>query len=238
VAITADLAAATEAHALAARTGYAEDRILRADGLVRLTLAAVAKLRDALAPLGQGTLAGAGIVVGHGLATIDTNVAYLARIRAAGASRGEPRRFPYTTPNAAAGECAVAFGLTGPAFAVGGGPHGGLEALAVAADLVRGGVIDRVIVVAVDEAGAGSRRLAPDTRPGVVALLVAASPLAARLEASVAGLRQRPPGADLPAAPRAICAHEGLLALALGEPETLEVDTPWGGFAKARLFWV
>jgi hypothetical protein len=72
----------------------------------------------------------------------------------------------------------------------------------------------------------------------VVALLVAASPLAARVEACAAGLRQSPPGAKVPAAPRAISAHEGLLALAHGEPEILEVDTPWGGFAKARLFWV
>src|SRR5207244_1220970 len=119
-----------------------------ADLLVRLVVAAAAKLEDRLGSLGD-----AGIVVGHGLATYDTNSVYLARIREAGARRGEPRRFPYTTPNACAGECAVALRLKGPAFAVGGGPHGGIEALSVAAALVSGGVVDRMVVVAADEAG-------------------------------------------------------------------------------------
>jgi 3-oxoacyl-[acyl-carrier-protein] synthase-1/3-oxoacyl-[acyl-carrier-protein] synthase II len=233
-----DVAAASDAHALAASTGYSEDKLARADGLVRLTIGAVVRLRAQLAADGQGTLDGAGILVGHGLATMDTNAAYLARIRAAGASRGEPRRFPYTTPNAPAGECAVALGLTGPAFAVGGGPHGGLEALAVAADLVRGGVADRIVVVAVDEAGEGSRRVAPATRPGAVAMLVSAEPLSARLESCAVRLpAELGPGGALVSAP-AVEAHRALLPLASGRPESLEVGTPWGGFAKARLFWL
>jgi 3-oxoacyl-[acyl-carrier-protein] synthase II len=233
-----DLAAATDAHVLAAKTGYLEDKLARADLLVRLTLAAVVRLEELLAEAGQGTLDGSGIIVGHGLATIDTNAAYLARIRAAGASRGEPRRFPYTTPNASAGECAVALGLTGPAFAVGGGPHGGLEALAVAADLVRGGVADRIVVVGVDEAGEGSRRVAPGTRPGAVALLVSAQPLSARLDGWSVGLPARlGPGHALVSAP-AVEAHRALLPLASSSPNTLEACTPWGGFANARFFWL
>jgi len=235
VAITEDVAAAMDPRVLAGLTGYAEDRLVRADGLVRLTVAAVARLREALAAAGSASLAGAGIVVGHGLATIDTNAAYLARIRSAGASRGEPRRFPYTTPNAPAGECAVAFGLTGPSFAVGCGVHGGLEALAVAADLVRGGVAESLVVVAVDEAGAGSRRVAPDTRPGAVALLVSAAPLAARLEAWSVGLAA---GRGAAALPRAVEAHQALLALASGRPDTLSLETAGGGFANARFFWL
>ena len=238
VAIREDVEAAIEAHGLAARSGYSEDRLSRADGLVRLTIAAVARLRDALALAGQGTLAGAGIIVGHGLATMDTNAAYLARIRAAGASRGEPRRFPYTTPNASAGECAVAFGMTGPAFAVGGGPHGGVEALAVAADLVRGGVADRIVVVGVDEAGEGSRRLAPDTRPGAVAFLVAATPLSARLEAWSVRLPKDLPSSGALIAPAIYEAQRALLPLADSRPETVEAHTPWGGFANARFFWL
>ncbi|HSO38373.1 MAG TPA: beta-ketoacyl synthase N-terminal-like domain-containing protein [Labilithrix sp.] len=237
VAVTGDVTAALDPHALAALTGYAEDRLARADGLVRLTMAAVARLRDALAAAGQGSLAGAGIVVGHGLATIDTNAAYLARINAAGASRGEPRRFPYTTPNAPAGECAVAFGLTGPAFAVGCGPHGGLDALATAADLVRAGVVDRVVVVAVDEAGAGSRRVAPDTQPGAVAVLVAAAPLAARLESWAVGLPRAGSGGEAPL-PRAVEAHRALLPLVADRPDTLSLDLGGGGFAKACFFWL
>src|SRR5699024_7082985 len=146
--------------------------------------------------------------------------------------------FPYTTPNAPAGECAVAFGLTGPSFAVGCGPHGGLEALAVAADLVRGGVADRIVVVAVDEAGAGSRRLAPDTRPGATALLVSAAPLAARLEAWSLGLPAALPTGGALVAARAVEAHSALLPLATGRPDTLSVETSWGGFAKASFFWL
>jgi 3-oxoacyl-[acyl-carrier-protein] synthase-1/3-oxoacyl-[acyl-carrier-protein] synthase II len=233
-----DLEDAIDARALAARTGYSEDKLARADRLVRLAIASVARLRDELGNAGHGSLDGAGILVGHGLATIDTNAAYLARIQVAGASRGEPRRFPYTTPNAAAGECAVAFGLMGPAFAVGGGPHGGLEALAVAADLVCGGVGDRIVVVAVDEAGAGSRRISPDTQAGAVALLVAATPLAARLEAWSTGLPQRAPAGGARAAPRAVDVHAALLPLVSGQPDSLEAKAPWGGFAKARLFWL
>jgi 3-oxoacyl-[acyl-carrier-protein] synthase-1/3-oxoacyl-[acyl-carrier-protein] synthase II len=134
-----------DAARLAARTGYGSDRIARADDLVRLAIGAVAALQDEV-----GSLRGAGIIVGHGLATIATNRRFLDRLQRAGAARGEPRCFPYTTPNAAAGECAVAFGLTGPAFAVGGGSHGGIEALGVAADLVRTRVAKRIVVVVVD----------------------------------------------------------------------------------------
>ena len=205
---------------------------------MRLTLASVVQLRDQLAASGQGTLEGAGVLVGHGLATIDTNAAYLARIRAAGASRGEPRRFPYTTPNAAAGECGVALGLTGPAFAVGGGPYGGLEALAVAADLVRGGVADRIVVVAVDDAGEGSRRVAPGTKPGAVAVLVAAQPLAARLESWSVRLPARLAAGDALVSAPSVEAHRALLPLASGRPDALEARAPWGGFANARFFWL
>ncbi len=238
VSITDAIEAACDARLLSAATGYSEDKLARADRLVRMTIAAVARLRDALAEAGQGGLEGAGIIVGHGLATIDTNAAYLARIRAAGASRGEPRRFPYTSPNAPAGECAVAFGLTGPAFAVGGGPHGGIEALTVAADLVRGGVADRMVVVAVDEAGEGSRRIAPDTAAGVVAFLVGTAPLAARLEAWTSRLPEQFGAGDALVSARAVEAHRALLPLAEGRPAALEARAPWGGFANARLFWL
>jgi len=235
-----------EPSVLAARTGYAEDRISRADGLVRLALAAVVSLDELLAASGQPRVRGAGIIVGHGLATMDTNAVYQERIRALGAHRAEPRRFPYTTPNAAAGECAVAFGLTGPAFAVGGGPHGGLEALGVAADLVRAGVADRIVVVAADEAGVGSLRVAPETACGAVALMVAATKLAGELVQCAVHLEKneslaRPRG--LPA----MDAHRALLPLvayeprengvAAAPPRELSVTTPWGSMAYARFSW-
>jgi 3-oxoacyl-[acyl-carrier-protein] synthase-1/3-oxoacyl-[acyl-carrier-protein] synthase II len=229
-----DLTGASSA-ALSQATGYPVEKVERADLLVHLTMASVVRLRDVL---GAEALAGAGIVVGHGLATIDTNASFLARIRTAGALRGEPRRFPYTTPNACAGECAVAFGLTGPSFAVGAGPHGGVEALAVAVELVAGGITDRMVVVAVDQGGSASRRVAPDTVPGATALLVSASPQAARVEGWALELpRTSPPGGAV-RLPRSVEAHRALLPLVSGRPERVEVVTPWGGFANVRFFWL
>lgn len=218
---------------LAKRTGYAEDRIARADDLVRLVLAAVAALEGRV-----GSLAGAGIVVGHGLATIETNVAYLTRVRSSGALRAEPRRFPFTTPNAASGEAAIAFALTGPAFAVGGGAHGGIEALRVAADLVRDGVSDRIVVVAADDARTYSNIAAPGTTTGAVAFLVTAEKAAGRIDEVRVRLESEQMPADV-CASAPMHAHAALLAFAADPPApTAEAALPWGGFAKATVFWV
>lgn len=143
--------------------------LARADGLVRLGLAALVEL-EALA----GGLAGAGIVVGHAFATLETNALFYARIAERGARAAEPRRFPYTSPNGVCGECAVAFGLTGPAFAVGAGAYGGVAALAVARDLVAAGDADRVVVLAVDELGPAARALLGPSAGGMVSGAVAA----------------------------------------------------------------
>lgn len=136
--------------ALSDRIGVAADKLARTDALTRMALAAVADLRDAGVPFVDG-----GVVVGHAFATMETNAAFQAGIRKRGAASAEPRRFPYTSPNAVCGDVSVAFGLRGPSFAVGGGVHGGLEALVVASDLVRSGDAPCVVVVAVDEVGSG-----------------------------------------------------------------------------------
>ena len=70
------------------------------------------------------------------------------------------RRFAYTTPNAAAGECSMAFGLTGPNVAVGRGKDAGVEAMEVARDLIAAGHCDRIVVIDVDAPGPLSRLLA------------------------------------------------------------------------------
>ncbi len=242
----------TEPAVIAARAGYPIDRITRADDLVRLSLAALVALDT---DLGQGSLEGAGIIVGLGLATIETNARFLARIQKAGVGRAEPRRFAYTTPNAAAGECAVAFRLTGPAFAVGGGPHGGIEAIGVAADLVRSGAAERMVVIAADDASEASARLAPGTTSGAVALLVDASSAgrAARLDACTvrfdAAALPRPEASPRPQPlhqGRGVLppmhAHHALLPLvrrdASSRPDEISAAIPWGGFAKAKVFWL
>src|SRR6185369_11204062 len=60
---------------LARDSGYSADRLARGDGLVRLVIAATERLRRRFA------LDGAGVIVGHGLATHETNSLYLARVR-------------------------------------------------------------------------------------------------------------------------------------------------------------
>jgi 3-oxoacyl-[acyl-carrier-protein] synthase-1/3-oxoacyl-[acyl-carrier-protein] synthase II len=142
--------------ALAAATGVPRDRLGRLDGLCRLGLAAVAALAG---EVGRGALAGAGIVAGQALATLDTNDGYAARLRARGPTGVEPRVFPATSPNALVGECAIVFALTGPSFSVGAGLDAAMEALAAAAELISSGDADRMVVVAADEAGAASRDL-------------------------------------------------------------------------------
>jgi 3-oxoacyl-[acyl-carrier-protein] synthase-1/3-oxoacyl-[acyl-carrier-protein] synthase II len=67
--------------------------------------------------------------------------------------------FPATSPNALVGECAIAFRLTGPSFAVGAGLDAGMEAIADARELCAAGDADRVVVVAADDAGDASRAL-------------------------------------------------------------------------------
>jgi 3-oxoacyl-[acyl-carrier-protein] synthase-1/3-oxoacyl-[acyl-carrier-protein] synthase II len=225
------------AESLAARTGAAVDRLARADDLVRLTIAAAARL---LPGDRGGPEGGAGIVVGHGLATLEANAVFQGRIRQRGAARAAPRQFPYTTPNAAAGECAALFGLRGPALAVGGGPHGGLEALAVAADLVRSGIAPRIVVVAVDAAGPATARVSPETASGAVALVVAAEPGPGwrRLEEAEVRLERdhAPCLADAPL-PASMAAHGALRALVSRAAGPLEVMSApaWPVRARVRL---
>lgn len=136
--------------------GVPRDRLARLDTLCKLGLRAVAKLGRAV---GVETLRGAGIVAGHGLATIDTNDRFDARRRTKGSTYVDPRLFPATSPNAVAGECAIVFGLSGPSFAVNAGFDGGTEALVSAAEFVAAGDAERMVIVAADDAGPVARDL-------------------------------------------------------------------------------
>jgi len=213
---------------LAAASGASVDRLVRGDGLVRLAIAAVTRLVAACGPL-----AGAGVVVGTAFATIETNALFAERIRERGARAAEPRRFPYTSPNAVAGECSIVFGLTGPSFSVGGGMHAALEAIAAASVLVEAGDCDRMVVVAADDVGPATRALAGDAlRSGAVAVLVSSSGGAgARARIGDITLRRGEP-ASAPAAP----GHLALLPL-LGAavPGELACASPPDAFARVVL---
>jgi 3-oxoacyl-[acyl-carrier-protein] synthase-1/3-oxoacyl-[acyl-carrier-protein] synthase II len=210
-------------------TGVRADRLARADGLVRLALSAVAQLATQ-----GGSLAGAGIVVGSALATVETNARFAARIRDLGARAAEPRAFVYTSPNAVAGECSIAFGLTGPSFSVGGGFHAGLEALAAAALLVESADADSVVVVAVDEGGPATRAFVGDAiAQGAVALIVAADPQRACARVGEICLA-RGVGVGSPAGRGA--GHRALLPLVTGPPPgELRAYSPPDAVATIRL---
>ena len=206
-----------------ALTGASLERLARADELVLLALAAIAKLA------GEGVnVSGAGVCVGHAYATVDVNDRYFQRVlEKADARMAEPRRFPYTSPNAVAGECSVAFGLTGPNLAVGSGLHGGLEALLVGADLVASGDADRMVVVAVDAPRRAARAIAascgwPVPEDGAVAVLLSREPVGREIKSWESATSGAP--ADMPCKP----GHHALL----GDADTLASASPWGAFAK------
>ncbi len=150
-----------------------EIKLGRFDALTRITVAAVQALAAAGRAIGGDD---AGLIVGHTLASFETNVSYAERIAERGVRAAEPRRFPYTSPNACAGEAAIAFGIRGPVFAVGGGWNGGLEALVIACALVAAGDAETITVVAVDAPGEAWGRLgAPvSLSAGAVAVQVSA----------------------------------------------------------------
>ncbi len=211
---------------LAALVGQPAEKLARADAPCFLALGALAELR------GLGIdLSGAGIVVGHSYATLDVNEQYNRRILDRGARLVEPRRFPYTSPNGVAGECSLAFKLTGPNLAVGVGLDGAIEALAVAADLVRGSHCDRIVVVAVDAPGPAATASATATgwplpRTGAVAMLVSSAREGEGTRRLVeAWVSSRGATPDTPLA----AGHESLLPLLMPVMPSILVRTPLGG---------
>ena len=165
-----------DAAAVSAESGVAVDKLLRIDELSLLCATAVARL-------GKSRIAGGGIVLGHALATIDINERFYARILARGPTGAEPRVFPPTSPNLMPGQIAILFGLEGPSAATARGPGGGLDPLALAAEIVAAGAADRMVACAVDLLGPASRDQlarcfpdATDVADGAVAALLDAEP--------------------------------------------------------------
>ncbi|HEU4534081.1 MAG TPA: beta-ketoacyl synthase N-terminal-like domain-containing protein, partial [Polyangiaceae bacterium] len=131
---------------LAARLGVSPDRLARSDGLTHLVLDAIAALRE---QVGREALEGAGLVVGHDVATAATNEVFFRRIVERGPKAAEPRKFPFTSPNACAGEAAIVFGLRGPSLGLGGEPGAGAGAVELARELVAGGLCPACLAVEV-----------------------------------------------------------------------------------------
>jgi 3-oxoacyl-[acyl-carrier-protein] synthase-1/3-oxoacyl-[acyl-carrier-protein] synthase II len=161
--------------ALAEVTNIPREKLARIDDLGQLALAAVAALAEGV---GRPAFEGAGVVGGYSLATLDTNRRFNERLLKKGPRWVDPRLFPATSPNAGAGHCAIAYGLTGPCFAVNGGLAGSIEALAAGAELIASGDVDRMVIVAADDDGETARAWyaaehtdRPHARGAVAALL-------------------------------------------------------------------
>jgi 3-oxoacyl-[acyl-carrier-protein] synthase-1/3-oxoacyl-[acyl-carrier-protein] synthase II len=214
---------------LEALTRIPREKLARTCRISRFALGAVGRLRDLVGPLD-----GAGIVLGHALATHETNAIFWEGIRKRGARLAEPRRFPFTSPNAACGECSIAYRLTGPGFAVGLGGAGGLEALSVAATLVRGGRAERLVVVAADDVGPASLHEL-EGPSGAVALVVTALPNDRRYELLSADVTVSPASSAVSEGPLAP-AHRALLPLTeASSVESLESGPSRGVFGRVRL---
>jgi hypothetical protein len=110
--------------------------------------------------------------------------------------------------------------------------HAAVEALATASLLVEAGDADRVVVVAVDDAGSVARALAADLlQSGAVALLVSAERSGARARIGKATLL-RGPAALGPAA----FGHLALLPLiAATLPRSIACSSPPDMFARVEL---
>jgi 3-oxoacyl-[acyl-carrier-protein] synthase II len=136
-----------------------ESRLDRLSAGGALAASAVASALAMATPLASFAGDRIGVIVGTEVACLEENEKFDRVRRERGARGVEPKRFSRTSPNVPAGECAIAFGFSGPAFAVGGGPGAAVEALLVGSDLVAAGDADYVVVVALDEVSSVARDL-------------------------------------------------------------------------------
>jgi 3-oxoacyl-[acyl-carrier-protein] synthase II len=179
---------------IAAETRLPRAAVSRLDPLSSSVVAAADSVLRRAPPLSRERM---GVVVGTAAATIEIDGAFDARLRERGPRGVDPRRFPATSPNLAAGNCTIAFGLLGPSLAVGAGPDADIEALMVAFDLIAAGDADSMIVVAAEQVGdavdaiwAAMGQLAP--ADGAAAVILSRSELddEGRVLATLLGARE------------------------------------------------
>jgi 3-oxoacyl-[acyl-carrier-protein] synthase-1/3-oxoacyl-[acyl-carrier-protein] synthase II len=148
-------------------------RVARLDTLSGLVLAAVGELAAEVELAAERT----GIVLGSAASTLDVNERFERRRRERGARSVEPRLFPATSPNVAAGYASIALALRGPTLAVASGPDAAVEALRLACELVAWGDAEAMLAVASEATGAVTAAIWsaagwPLPEPGAVAVLV------------------------------------------------------------------
>lgn len=165
-------------------TTLPELELSRLDGPSALTLSAIASVLQSGEVLARKTC---GVVVGTASATVEVNEAFATRLRERGPRGAEPRRFPATSPNLAPGRAAIAFGLQGPALAVGSGAQAALEALLLGIELLEAGDAEALFVVATEDVGPVVREIwsaagLPLPEPGAIAACLDTGDLGMPLE--------------------------------------------------------
>jgi 3-oxoacyl-[acyl-carrier-protein] synthase II len=176
-------------------SGFDPDARLSANQVRRLDRLSQLILVAALQAAGQARLADVdpertGVVVGTGLGCLESTESYLDGIIEAGPRHMDALTFPDTIDSAPAGHCAMTLGCRGPSLTISQREISGEAAMALAAVLLRSGVVDAVVVAGGEVPGPTLRRLLPRWAPGLEAGEGAAAVV---LEtASSAGRRGRP----------------------------------------------
>lgn len=154
------------------------ERLPRSDQLSALAVAASGEALRAVALVGvELSRPDVGVVVGSVGSTLEANAQFGARISDRGRDYAEPRRFPATSPNACAGQVSIAFGLGGPAHAVGSGSQVDYEALQVAHTWIAAGDARAMLVVVAEQTGStasqalGARGVGPRSELGFAVVL-------------------------------------------------------------------
>jgi 3-oxoacyl-[acyl-carrier-protein] synthase II len=126
--------------------------VRRLDQLGRLVLASSRlALKDAAYPLGRDTSDRIGMIFGTFTGPLETVALLSETIGTAGPHRVNPKWFPNSVMNAAAGHACLSLQLRGPLSTLASGCSSGLTGLGYAVDLVRRGEADAMLAVSADE---------------------------------------------------------------------------------------
>ena len=124
----------------------------RLDQLGRLVMASTRlAVRDAGLPISRATGERTGMVFGTFTGPLETVANLTETIGTLGPHRVNPRLFPNSVMNAAAGHACLSLQLRGPLSTLATGVASGLAGLGYAADLVRRGEADAILAVSADE---------------------------------------------------------------------------------------
>jgi 3-oxoacyl-[acyl-carrier-protein] synthase II len=179
-----------DAHAVLGRRG-----LRYKDRATRLALCAVHHaLADAglpagvLAPLAAAT----GVVVASSFGIAESVCRVVEEIHAGGSGHTSPMDLPNLSGNVAAATIAIWHSLRGHNLTVSGGSTAGVDALALAADAIRSGRVERMVVVGVEPAGERTAALVGTTVGAGVRIFDGAAAVVLESRAAAQARKARP----------------------------------------------